>query len=87
MFLGNDLALAGAFGFNVMDTDIEARVVEDAVIQATSGSIGVRADSFTDITNVALSVSGSGGGNSVGGTLALNMFLTDKRAIVGSRNG
>ncbi len=81
---GNDIALAGAFGFNVMDTDIEARVVEDAVIQATAGSVGVNANSYTDITNVALAVSGSGGGNSVGGTLALNMFLTDKRAIVGS---
>ena len=81
---GNDIALAGAFGFNVMDTDIEARVVEDAVIQATAGSVGVNANSYTDITNVALAISGSGGGNSVGGTLALNMFLTDKRAIVGS---
>ena len=56
----------------------------DAVIQATAGSVGVNANSYTDITNVALAISGSGGGNSVGGTLALNMFLTDKRAIVGS---
>ena len=81
---GNDLALAGAFGFNVMDTDVEARVVENAVIQATAGSIGVNANSYTDITNVALAIAGSGGGNSVGGTLALNMFLADKKAIVGS---
>ncbi len=81
---GNDLALAGAFGFNVMDTDVEARIVEDAVIQATAGSIGVTADSFTNIRNLALAISGSGGSNSVGGSLALNMFLTDKKAIVGS---
>ena len=71
---GNDLALAGAFGFNVMDTDVEARVVEDAVIQASAGSIGVTADSFTNIRNLALAVAGSGGSNSAGGSLALNMF-------------
>ncbi|MDC1135924.1 hypothetical protein OAT45_04360 [Alphaproteobacteria bacterium] len=81
---GNDLALAGAFGFNVMDSDIEARVIEDATLQATAGSVGITANSYTDIRNVALGISGSGGGNSVGGTLALNMFLTDKKAIVGS---
>ena len=81
---GNDLALAGAFGFNVMDTDVEARVVEDALIQATAGSVGVTADSFTNIRNIAIAIAGSGGGNSAGGSLALNMFLTDKKAIIGS---
>ncbi|EHI49802.1 hemolysin-type calcium-binding region [SAR116 cluster alpha proteobacterium HIMB100] len=80
---GNDLALAGAFGFNVMDTDVEARVVEDALIQASAGSIDVSADSFTNIRNLALSIAGSGGSNSAGGSLALNMFLTDKKAIIG----
>ena len=81
---GNDLALAGAFGFNVMDTDVEARIVEDAPIQASAGSIDVSADSFTNIRNLTLSIAGSGGSNSVGGSLALNMFLTDKKAIVGN---
>ena len=81
---GNDLALAGAFGFNVMDTDVEARIVEDALIQASAGSIDVSADSFTNIRNLTLSIAGSGGSNSVGGSLALNMFLTDKKAIVGN---
>ena len=80
---GNDLALAGAFGFNVMDTDVEARVVEDALIQASAGSIDVSADSFTNIRNLALSIAGSGGSNSAGGSLALNMFLTDKKATIG----
>ena len=56
---GNDLALAGAFGFNVMDTDVEARVIEDAVIQATSGAVGITADSFTNIRNLSLAVAGS----------------------------
>ena len=53
---GNDLALAGAFGFNVMDTDVEARIVEDALIQASAGSIDVSADSFTNIRNLTLSM-------------------------------
>ena len=81
---GNDLALAGAFGFNVLDSDVEARIIEDAVIQATSGNIGLNATHATDIRNFALAVSGSGGSNSVGGSLALNLFLTDKKAIAGS---
>ena len=58
---GNDLALAGAFGFNVMDTDVEARVVEDALIQATTGSVGITADSFTNMS-IAIAIAGSGGG-------------------------
>ena len=80
----NDVAAAGAFGFNVMDTDVEARITEDAVLQATTGSLGVSADSTTNIRNFGLAVSGSGGGNSVGGSLVLNLFLTDKQAIIGS---
>ncbi len=81
---GNDLALAGAFGFNVMDSDVEARIVEDAVIQATNGDISVNADHDANIRNFALAVSGSGGGNSAGGSLAVNVFLADKKAIIGS---
>ena len=81
---GNDLALAGAFGFNVMDSDVEARIVEDAVIQATDGDISVNADHDANIRNFALAISGSGGGNSAGGSLAVNVFLADKKAIIGS---
>ena len=80
----NDLALAGAFGFNVMDTDVEARIIEDVVINASAGAIGINANSDTNIRNFALAVAGSGGANSVGGSLAVNLFLTDKKAIVGS---
>ena len=81
---GNDLALAGAFGFNVLDSDIEARITEDAIIQATDGSVGVTADHDANIRNFALAVSGSGGANSVGGSIAVNVFLADKKAIIGS---
>ena len=79
----NDLALAGAFGFNVMDTDVEARIRQNTTVKSTGGSVGVTATSLTDIRNFALAVSGSGGSNSVGGSLALNLFLTDKKAIIG----
>ena len=79
----NDLALAGAFGFNVMDTDVEARIRANTTVKSTGGSVGVNATSLTDIRNFALAVSGSGGSNSVGGSLALNLFLTDKKAIIG----
>ena len=79
----NDLALAGAFGFNVMDSDVEARIRQNATIKSTGGSVDVNATSLTDIQNFAISVSGSGGSNSVGGSLALNLFLTDKKAIIG----
>ena len=79
----NDLALAGAFGFNVMDTDVEARIRQNANITSTGGSVDVNATSLTDIRNFAIAVAGSGGSNSVGGSLALNLFLTDKKAIVG----
>ena len=79
----NDLALAGAFGFNVLDTDVEARIRRNADITSTGGSVSVNATSLTDIQNFAIAVAGSGGSNSVGGTLALNLFLTDKKAIVG----
>ena len=79
----NELALAGAFGFNVMDTDVEARIRKNADIRSTSGSVGVNATSLTDIRNFAIAVSGSGGSDSAGGSLALNLFLTDKKAIIG----
>ena len=79
----NDLALAGAFGFNVMDTDVEARVRQNTEIKTTGGNIDVNATSLTDIRNFAIAVAGSGGANSVGGSLALNLFLTDKKAVVG----
>ena len=81
---GNDLALAGAFGFSVLDSDVEARIVEDATIQATAGDISVNADHDANIRNFALAISGSGGGNSAGGSLAVNVFLADKKAIIGS---
>ena len=80
----NDVAAAGSFGFNVMDSDVDVTIIEDAVLQATTGSIGINADSMTNIRNFALAISGSGGGNSVGGSLALNLFLTDKKAVIGT---
>ena len=83
---GNDLALAGAFGFNVLDSDVEAIIVEDAVIQATTGNIGLDATHSANIRNFALAVSGSGGANSVGGSLAVNVFLADKKAIAGTNS-
>ena len=79
----NELALAGAFGFNVMDTDVESRIRQNADIRSTGGSVGVNATSLTDIRNFAIAVSGSGGSDSAGGSLALNLFLTDKKAIIG----
>ena len=39
----NDLALAGAFGFNVMDSDVEARIRQNATIKSTGGSVDVNA--------------------------------------------
>ncbi|MGC6512260.1 MAG: leukotoxin LktA family filamentous adhesin [Parvibaculales bacterium] len=79
----NELALSGALGVNVLDTDVETIIVEDAVLRATAGNVDINADSATDIRNFALSVSGSGGSDSAGGSLALNLFLTDKKALVG----
>ncbi|MGC6476026.1 MAG: leukotoxin LktA family filamentous adhesin, partial [Parvibaculales bacterium] len=79
----NELALSGALGVNVMDTDIEARVTEDAVINAHDGDVRLEGDSNTRIKNFALAVSGSGGSDSAGGSLALNLFLTDKKAELG----
>ena len=79
----NDLALAGAFGFNVLDSDVEARITGNADITSTAGSVAVNATSLTDIQNFAIAVAGSGGSDSAGGTIALNLFLTDKKAIVG----
>ena len=79
----NELALSGALGVNVLDTDVETTIVEDAVLRATAGNVDINADSATDIRNFALSVSGSGGSDSAGGSLALNLFLTDKKALVG----
>ena len=65
-----------------MDTDVEARIRQNTTVKSTGGSVGVTATSLTDIRNFALAVSGSGGSNSVGGSLALNLFLTDKKAII-----
>ena len=79
----NDLALAGAFGFNVLDSDVEARIRRNADITSSGGSVNVNATSLSDIQNFAIAIAGSGGSNSVGGTLALNLFLTDKKAIIG----
>ncbi len=79
----NELALSGALGVNVMDTDIEARVTEDAVINAHAGDVRLEGDSTSRIKNFALAVSGSGGSDSAGGSLALNLFLTDKKAELG----
>ncbi|MGC6517441.1 MAG: hypothetical protein ACON49_05385 [Candidatus Puniceispirillaceae bacterium] len=82
----NDLALAGAFGFNVLDTDVEARIRQNTTVTSSGGSVSVNATSLTDIQNFAVAVAGSGGSNSVGGTLALNLFLTDKKAIIGDND-
>ena len=79
----NELALAGAFGFNVLDSDVEARITGNADITSTAGSVAVNATSLTDVQNFAIAVAGSGGSDSAGGTIALNLFLTDKKAIVG----
>ena len=51
-----------AFGFNVLDSDVEARIVEDAVIQATQGNIGLDATHSADIRNFALAVQVQVGG-------------------------
>mgnify|MGYP000291077933 CR=1 FL=1 len=79
----NELALAGAFGFNVLDSDVEARIRRNADITSSGGSVAVNATSLSDIQNFAIAVAGSGGSDSAGGSLALNLFLTDKKAIVG----
>ena len=80
----NDLALAGAFGFSVLDSDIESVIAENTILQATEGNIGINADSKSTIRNFALAVSASGGSSSAGGSLALNLFLNDKKAQIGS---
>ncbi|MGC6439628.1 MAG: leukotoxin LktA family filamentous adhesin [Candidatus Puniceispirillaceae bacterium] len=80
----NDLALAGTLAVNVLDSDVEAIINEDALIETTGGAVQLEADSFTKIRNFALAVAGSGGSNSVGGSLAVNLFLTDKKALVGA---
>ena len=80
----NDLALAGAFGFSVLDSDIESRIAKNTILQATQGNIGINADSRSTIRNFALAVSASGGSSSAGGSLALNLFLNDKKAQAGS---